>query len=126
MQKTSVVLAKGEGFIGDEALRKLVEKSNSEGFLCEMGIPKLITGASAQEVRDQYSRINQNRVCAKITNLRRSDDGVHVVGDVVATGPMGKVVKQLLSSNPDQLGFSIRSLQKDMKKEIVTFDLTKF
>ncbi|MCY1285624.1 hypothetical protein D9M68_18120 [compost metagenome] len=126
MKKTTVVLAQGEGYVSDETLRKLVEKSNSTGYLAELGMPKLIPGASPQEVMDQYNRINHQRVCAKITNIRRSEDGMSVVGDVEPYGPMEKVVKKSLQSGGENLGFSIRSIQKNMKKEIVTYDLTKF
>jgi hypothetical protein len=126
MKKATVTLAKGEGYVSDETLRKLTEKSNTVGFLAELGIPKLIAGASQQEVNDQYSRINHHRICAKITNIRRSDDGESIVGDVEPCGPMDKVIKKSLARDGDNLGFSIRSIHKQMKKEIVTFDLTKF
>lgn len=127
MAKATVVLARGEGYIPDAALQKLIDKSNTTGFLAEMGMPKLIPGASQQEVLDQYNRINHQRVCAKITNIRRSEDGESIIGDVEPYGQMDKVVKKRINGDQaETLHFSIRSITRNMKKEVVTFDLTKF
>jgi len=125
-KKATVTIISGEN-IGDATLDKLIAKSNSIGYLAEFGVPKLLPNASPQEVIEQRSRINHQRICAKLTNIRRSDDGQSVVADVEPYGPMAKSVKARIEKNMEQsLKFSIRSITKNMKREIITFDLTGF
>lgn len=127
MTKATVVLAKGEGFISDETLRKLAAKSNTTGYLAEMGFPKVPVGVHGAEFAEYYSRINPQRVCAKITNIRRGDDGESVIADVEAYGAMGKSLKKRIEGDrADTLLFGVRALINHNKKDIVTFDLIKF
>lgn len=127
MTKATTILAKGEGYVTDDTLRKIMEKSNTTGYLAEMGFPKIPTGANIQQQQELYQRINHQRICAKITNIRRGDDGESIIADVEDYGPMGKSIKKRIDGGRvDSLTFSIRGLYRNGGREIVTFDLTGF
>lgn len=127
MTTATVKLGINEFTLNRETLQKVIDKSNRTGYLAEFGMPKLVAGASVQEVADRYMTFDISRVCAKITNIRLDDDGVTVLGDIVPVGGMEKIVKQKIKKGQtDTLVFAMRTNVKGTRRELITYDLISF
>lgn len=126
MKEAEVKLGIGQQHITDETLKKLQIKALNDELLCEFGAPRLVPSISQQERADRYRMVLPDRVCAKITTLRRGEDG-HVYGTVVPYGPHAQPVKRRLEGNqPDQLAFGARIVTKASTSDVITYDLVKF
>lgn len=126
MKQAEIKLGIGQQTITDETLAKLQDKAAKDQLHCEFGAPRFMGGVPAQEKADRYRAILQDRVCAKITSLRRGDDG-HIYGMVVPSGPHAQPVQRRIEAGqPDQLLFGARIVTKASVAEVITYDLVKF
>jgi hypothetical protein len=126
MKEAEVRLGIGQQTITDGTLAKLQAKAEDDMLYCEFGAPRFVRDVPAQEKADRYRAILGDRVCAKITSIRRGDDG-HIYGTVVPFGPHAQPVQRRIESGqPDQLLFGARIVTKASVAEVITYDLVKF
>lgn len=125
---TTVRIKLGVGIreVSDTTLAKLKVRADDGILLAEFGVPRLYDGASMREKIERYAKVLLDRVCARITNIERGEDGF-IYGDVEAHGPLSRIVSQTIDSGRgENLIFSIRVISRGAEKEAITYDLVKF
>jgi len=128
MKQAEVKLGIGQQQITDETLKKLQVKALNDELLCEFGAPRLVKSVTTtqQQRADRYRAILPDRVCAKITSIRRGEDG-NIYGTIVPHGPQSQPVKKRLDCDQaEELAFGARIVTKASIADVITYDLVKF